>query len=98
MPTGVNAEISISPDRQAEREGQGMDLADSLARYMYKVDPPKIAFAYAESTLPYLLPAKTPVVALDAYLTTPGAGKTFTMKFQFDKAMDRESVEMAFHG
>jgi tetratricopeptide (TPR) repeat protein len=69
------------------------DLADSLARYMYKVDPPKIAFAYAESSLPYLLPAKTPVVALDAYLTTPGASKTFTMKFQFDKAMDRESVE-----
>ena len=69
------------------------DLADSLSRYMYKVDPPKIAFAYAESTLPYLLPSKTPVVALDAYLTNPNASKTFTMKFQFDKAMDPVSVE-----
>ena len=69
------------------------DLADSLGRYMYKVDPPKMAFAYAESSLPYLLPSKTPVVALDSYLTNPGASKTFFMKFQFDKAMDRESVE-----
>ena len=69
------------------------DLSDSLGRYMYKVDPPKIAFAYSESSLPYLLPSKTPVVALDSYLTNPGASKTFFMKFQFDKAMDRESVE-----
>ena len=75
-----------------DRVDQG-ELADSLGRYMYKVDPPKMVFAYAESSLPYLLPAKTPVVALDAYLTTPNASKTFTMKFQFDKAMDRESVE-----
>ena len=74
-------------------DAQQTDLADILARYMYKVDPPKIAFAYAESSLPYLLPAKTPVVALDSYLTNPGVSKTFTMKFQFDKAMDRESVE-----
>lgn len=69
------------------------DLADSVGRYMYKVDPPKMVFAYAGSSLPYLLPAKTPVVALDAYLATPDASKTFTMKFQFDKAMDRESIE-----
>jgi len=75
-----------------DRIDQG-ELADSLGSYMYKVDPPKMVFAYAESSLPYLLPAKTPVVALDAYLTTPNASKTFTMKFQFDKAMDRESVE-----
>lgn len=68
-------------------------LADSLGRYMYKVDPPKMVFAYAESSLPYMLGAKTPVVALDAYMTNPDATKTFTMKFQFDKAMDRESVE-----
>lgn len=68
-------------------------LADELSRYMYKVDPPKLVFVYSESTFPYLLSAKTPVVALDAYLVNPGASKTFTMKFQFDKAMDRASVE-----
>jgi hypothetical protein len=35
----------------------------------------------------------TPLVALNSYLMNPGASKTFTMTIQFDKAMDRESVE-----
>jgi hypothetical protein len=30
---------------------------------------------------------------LDTYLATPNAEKTFKMVFQFDKEMDRESVE-----
>jgi tetratricopeptide (TPR) repeat protein len=73
---------------------EGSDLADSLDRYMYKVDPPKISFASSyDSSFPYKMHFKTPVSSLDSYLATPDAAKKFTMVFQFDKAMDRESVE-----
>jgi len=70
------------------------DLADTLDRYMYKVDPPKIMFASSfDSTFPYKMPFKTAVSSLDSYLANADAAKKFTMVFQFDKAMDRESVE-----
>ena len=69
------------------------DLADTLSRHMYKVDPPKFMFAYADTGFNYQMPWKTPLSALDSYLETANAEKTFTMKFQFDKEMDRESVE-----
>jgi len=69
------------------------DLVDTLSRYMYKVDPPKLMFAYATSGFNYNMPWRTPLSALDGYLATPDAEKTFTMTFQFDKEMDRESVE-----
>jgi tetratricopeptide (TPR) repeat protein len=69
------------------------DLADTLSRYMYKVDSPKFMFAYATSGFNYNMPWKTPLSALNGYLATPDAEKTFTMIFQFDKEMDRESVE-----
>jgi len=69
------------------------DLADTLSRHMYKVDPPKFMFAYADSEFNYQLPWKTPLSALNGYLATPSAEKTFTMTFQFDKELDRESVE-----
>ena len=70
------------------------DLADTLDRYMYQVDPPKIMFASSyDSSFPYKMPFKTALSALDSYLATADAAKKFTMVFQFDKAMDRESVE-----
>ncbi len=68
-------------------------LAETLDRYMYKVDPPKIMFAYSSSSFSYFAPPKTPVSALGTYLETANSSKTFTMTFQFDKAMDRASVE-----
>jgi tetratricopeptide (TPR) repeat protein len=74
-------------------EPSAPDLADTLSRHMYKVDPPKFMFSFAEASFNYTMPWKTPLLALDAYLATPNAEKTFTMKFQFDKEMDRESVE-----
>lgn len=73
------------------------DLADVLSRYMYKTDTPKIAFASSTSTLYYNLPPKTALSALDSYLATAGAEKQFTMVFQFDKEMDRESVENPYN-
>jgi tetratricopeptide (TPR) repeat protein len=69
------------------------DLADTLSRYIAKVDPPKFMFAYADSGFNYNMPWKMPVSALNGYLATPNAEKTFKMVFQFDKEMDRDSVE-----
>lgn len=68
-------------------------LASNVSRYMYKVDPPKIYYALAESSFGYSLTNNTSLAALDSYLVNAGASKTFTMIFQFDKQMDRESVE-----
>ena len=73
------------------------NLADLLSRYIYKADPPKIVMAYANSTFPNYLPAGTAVSDLDSELTTAGASKLFFVKFQFDKEMDRESVENTTH-
>jgi Flp pilus assembly protein TadD len=73
------------------------DLADTLSRYMYKVDPPKFMFATATSSFPYTMPARTQVAALDAYLTAAGGSQNFSMIFQFDKRMDRESVENIYN-
>jgi len=69
------------------------DLADTVSRYMYKVDPPKFMFTYANEGFNYALPWKTPLSSLDGYLATPNSEKPFKMVFQFDKEMDRESVE-----
>jgi len=74
-------------------EPSAPELADTVSRHMYKVDPPKFMFSFAEASFNYTMPWKTPLAALDVYLATPSAEKTFTMKFQFDKQMDRESVE-----
>jgi tetratricopeptide (TPR) repeat protein len=68
-------------------------LADTLSRYMYKVDPPKIMYANASSSFAYGLSVNTPVAALDAYLANADTSRSFTMTFQFDKKMDRGSVE-----
>lgn len=48
---------------------------------------------YNEAAFQYYRNAKTPVSAMDSYLENAGASKLFTMQFQFNKEMDRESVE-----
>jgi len=69
------------------------DLADTLGRYMYKVDPPKMLFAQSASTFPFPMGKGTPLVALNSYLMNPHASKTLSLQIQFDKQMDRESIE-----
>ena len=81
----------------AELEDKDPGLADTLARYIYKVDPPSIMFASAASSFLYTLPMRTPLSALDSYLANAGASQTFKMEFQFDKEMKRESVENRFN-
>ncbi|HPC73587.1 MAG TPA: tetratricopeptide repeat protein [Syntrophales bacterium] len=68
-------------------------LGEVLSRYVYKVDPPKIEFVYSGKMFPFYLSMNTPVSFLDTSLTSAGAYKIFSMKFQFDKALDRQSAE-----
>jgi len=68
-------------------------LADTLGRYMYKVDPPKMLFASSASTFPFPMGRGTPLVALNSYLVNPNASKTLSITIQFDKQMDRDSIE-----
>ncbi|NTV42296.1 MAG: tetratricopeptide repeat protein [Syntrophobacteraceae bacterium] len=74
-------------------------LADDLSVHIYQARSPKILFAYpTQGTFPYYgFSANTPVSALDAYLANANTSKTFSMVFQFDKEMDRESVENALN-
>ena len=78
-------------------EDDAPELEDSLSRYMYKVDPPKLSFAHAASTFNYRMPRMTSVKDLDAYLENANAAKSFNVIFQFDKEMDRLSVENRFN-
>lgn len=73
------------------------DLADTLNRYLYKADPPKIAFARASGDFLYQMPPGTTLEAMDSYLANANASKTYTMEFQFDKEMDPTSVTNIFN-
>ena len=74
-------------------QSKSPELADTLSRYMYKVDSPKVMFAHANGDFNYFFPWKTPLSSLDVYLSVPNAEKTFSITLQFDKQMERESVE-----
>ena len=74
-------------------KNEQLESADTLSRYMYKVDPPKMIFAHSSSSFPFSMGKGTPLVALNSYLMNPGASKAMTLTIQFDKALDRESVE-----
>ncbi|MDY6792394.1 MAG: tetratricopeptide repeat protein [Thermodesulfobacteriota bacterium] len=74
-------------------DSEDSGLADILSGYMYKVDPPKFSFVDPTSTFLRTMPRNTLLSTLDDYLANANASKTFTMIFQFDKEMDRESVE-----
>jgi len=69
------------------------EIADTLSRYMYKVDPPKMLYANSSSTFPFPMGKGTPLVALNSYLMNPGASRTVSIQIQFDKQMDRGSIE-----
>ncbi|MCU0590336.1 MAG: tetratricopeptide repeat protein [Desulfobacterales bacterium] len=56
------------------------DLADTLSRYMYKVDPPKMLFAGSASTFAFPMGKGTPLVALNSYLMNPNAAKTLAIR------------------
>ncbi|MGA1868900.1 MAG: tetratricopeptide repeat protein [bacterium] len=74
-------------------EDKDPSLAYILESYIYKKKSPKILFAHITGSFKYQMPLKTPLSALDTYLEQANAEKSFTMIFQFDKQMERESVE-----
>ena len=72
-------------------------LADTVSRYLYRAEAPRIEFASTSSTFPHYFGPYTPLSALDTYLLNANTSKTFTMVFQFSKEMDRASVGNPFH-
>ena len=78
-------------------ENKSADLADTLSRYMYKVEPPRIEFPFFSSTFKYTMGKNSSVANLDSYLEAPGTSKSFTMEFVFSKEMDKASVENKFN-
>jgi len=78
-------------------EDQDPGLADTLSRYMYKTEAPRIEFASHESSFSYTLPGKTTLTALDSYLVNANTTKKFSMVFQFGKGMDADSVQNRFN-
>jgi tetratricopeptide (TPR) repeat protein len=71
--------------------------ADTLKRYINKLTPSKIMFAYADSTFKYYMKPKSALSALNSYLSNASASQTVTIKFQFSKEMDRDSVQDIFN-
>jgi tetratricopeptide (TPR) repeat protein len=69
------------------------DLADTLSRYMYQVDPPKMLYGLSSSSFPFPMGRGTPLVALNSYLMNPNSSKTLSIQIQFDKQMERDSIE-----
>ncbi len=86
-------QVDKAKEIQEDLEYKDTSLAATLGEYIEKATHPKIMFAWATSTFKYLLPRKTQVAALNDYLATANASRSFTMVFQFNKDMDRESVE-----
>jgi tetratricopeptide (TPR) repeat protein len=78
-------------------EDKDASAAHTLKRYISKMTPPKIMFAYADSSFKYYMKPKSTLSALDSYLTNAGASKTTSIKFQFSKEMDRDSVQDIFN-
>jgi tetratricopeptide (TPR) repeat protein len=70
-----------------------VELAYTLSRYMDKVDRPRMSYALSSSSFPFPMGPGTPLVALNAYLVQPNSSKTLAVTIQFDKQMDRGSVE-----
>jgi tetratricopeptide (TPR) repeat protein len=74
-------------------EEKDEEAALLLSGYINKAIQPKIMFAYADSSFPYYMSPKSELSVIDEYLANADAEKSVTMVFQFNKQMDRESVE-----
>lgn len=89
-----SGQIEEANEILAVLEDKAPSLSSNLSTAIAQRDPQSFLFVNpVDSTFKYYRPAGTEVSALDSYLATANASKTFTMVFQFDKAMDRESVE-----
>ncbi len=93
------ADLGLMDEAREQRdflEEKEPGLAYTVNQYISKIEPPK--FIAATSTdFTYVNSVKTPLSSLNAYLLNADASKTFTMKFFFQKDMDRASVENRYN-
>jgi tetratricopeptide (TPR) repeat protein len=85
--------LDKAKDIQKLLEDKKSSLADTLDKYIQKMTQPEILFAWPDGTFPYFMPLKTEVAGLNDYMANANASRSFSMVFQFNKSMDRESVE-----
>jgi Tfp pilus assembly protein PilF len=78
-------------------EDKDVVLAETLSLYMNKVEPPRILYQWGTGTFVSKMSINTPLSSLDVYLENAGAEKSLTIKFQFNKDMDRSSIENPFN-
>jgi Tfp pilus assembly protein PilF len=64
-----------------------------LQGYMNQTAEPRLVLVYSPDSFPSYLGPKTEVSLVDSSLSSPGAGKNFTLSFSFSKDMDITSVE-----
>jgi Flp pilus assembly protein TadD len=72
-------------------------LAATLNGYIYQKTKPEFLIGYSDTGFNTTLGPRTPISALDSYLSSPNASKEFTMKFIFNKKMDIASVENPYN-
>ncbi|MDP2430868.1 MAG: tetratricopeptide repeat protein [Pseudomonadota bacterium] len=75
-------------------------LAASLSQYLYEKTRPKMTAAYASELFTPFLASQGPstkLSSMSSYLTNAGDEHTFSMVFQFDKAMNQNSVQNVFN-
>jgi len=72
------------------------ELFPDLQKTIDENSAPRFILAYIDSLNLSLGPG-TKVSSLDSSLTTPGASKSFTMSFVFDKEMDSASIQNLFN-
>jgi Tfp pilus assembly protein PilF len=78
-------------------QGKDSSLAAVLNNYIYRVAKPEFLIAYSDTGFNTTLGPRTPLSALDSYLSAPNASQDFTMKFIFNKKMDIASVENPYN-
>jgi tetratricopeptide (TPR) repeat protein len=90
-------EIDKAKEIQEFLEDKDDNLGSMLKLHIYDVEPPKISFAWPDSSFEYTNSMNTPLSAMDPYFEQAGASKVMTMKFMFTKEMDVESIENRFN-
>ena len=78
-------------------QGKDPSLAIVLNNYLYQSSEPEFLLGYSDSGFNTYLGPRTPLSALNSYLSSPNASQEFTMKFIFSKEMDIASVENRFN-
>lgn len=77
----------------ATLQPKASDLAQTLGNYIFEKTPAEMVALYSTSTFQHKLGPSTQVSSLGSYLASADGQQTFSMEFQFNKQMDKQSVE-----